>query len=81
MKDDTRTFTFTFTFSYLANLPDRTTLTVDETAKVLGVSRSSAYEAVRRGEIPFRKIGRRVFVPVPLLLEWLGIQQSATEAA
>jgi excisionase family DNA binding protein len=29
----------------------------------LGISRSSAYEAVRRGELPTVKIGRRYVVP------------------
>lgn len=43
--------------------PDRLTLTVEEAAATLGVSRASAYEAVRRGEIPAIRIGRRVLVP------------------
>ncbi len=38
----------------------RLTLTVEEAAQVLGISRAFAYEAVRRGEIPSIKIGRRV---------------------
>jgi excisionase family DNA binding protein len=43
--------------------PDRLTLTVEEAAATLGISRASAYEAVRRGEIPSIRIGRRVLVP------------------
>ena len=42
---------------------ERQTLTVEEAARVLGISRSSAYEAVRRGELPPVKIGRRYVVP------------------
>ena len=42
---------------------ERQTLTVEEAARVLGISRSSAYEAVRRGELPTVKIGRRYVVP------------------
>ena len=38
-------------------------LTVEEVAEVLRIGRTSAYEAVRRGEIPTVKIGRRVIVP------------------
>lgn len=42
---------------------DRQTITVEEAAQVLGISRSSAYEAVRRGELPTIRIGRRYVVP------------------
>jgi excisionase family DNA binding protein len=38
------------------------TITVEAAAKELGISRSSAYEAARRGEIPAIVIGRRVLV-------------------
>jgi len=55
----------------LSDLEDRPTVTVDETAQLLGVSRASAYEAVRRGQIPSLHLGRRVLVPVPQLLALL----------
>ena len=42
--------------------PERATLTVDEAATILGISRTTAYESVRRGEIPARRFGRRVVV-------------------
>lgn len=42
--------------------PVAKTLTVEAAAKELGISRSSAYEAARRGEIPAIVIGRRVLV-------------------
>lgn len=38
-------------------------LTVDEAAQFLRISRQSAYQAVRAGEIPVVKIGRRLLVP------------------
>jgi excisionase family DNA binding protein len=38
-------------------------LTVDEAAVLLRVSRNTAYEAVKRGEIPAVKIGRRLLIP------------------
>jgi excisionase family DNA binding protein len=38
-------------------------LTVPETARLLRISRGSAYEAVRRGEIPAVRVGRRLLVP------------------
>jgi excisionase family DNA binding protein len=45
----------------LEKLPD--VLTVEEVAKVLRLGRSAAYEAVRRGEIPSLRIGRRLIIP------------------
>ena len=42
---------------------NRKTYTVTETAALLGIGRSSAYEAVRSGKIPTLKIGKRVLVP------------------
>ena len=56
----------------LEDLEDRTTLTVEEVASLLGLGRTAAYEAARRGEIPCRRLGRRIIVPVPALREWLG---------
>ncbi len=46
-----------------ADLHPRLTLTVEEAAQRLGISRAFAYEAVRRGEIPHIKIGKRILVP------------------
>jgi excisionase family DNA binding protein len=46
---------------------EKQTLTIGEAAQILGLGRNSAYEAVRRGEIPALKIGRRLIVPRPAL--------------
>ena len=43
------------------------TMTVPEAGKVLGLGRSATYEAVRRGELPTIRVGRRVLVPVKAL--------------
>ncbi len=58
----------------LDELERRTTLTVEETASLLGLGRTAAYEAARRGQIPSRRLGRRVVIPVPALLQWLGAE-------
>jgi excisionase family DNA binding protein len=42
---------------------DKLTLTVPEAARLLGISRMSAYAAVREGPIPCLKVGRRILVP------------------
>jgi excisionase family DNA binding protein len=36
---------------------------IPEFAEQLGISRNAAYEAVKRGEIPAIKIGRRFLIP------------------
>ena len=42
---------------------DRAVLDIAEAAKLLGISRNSAYEAAARGELPTIRIGRRLLVP------------------
>ena len=37
--------------------------TIEEAARLLGIGRSSAYAAARRGEIPTVRLGRRLVVP------------------
>ena len=41
---------------------ERLTGTVDEAADLLGIGRSLAYEAVRAGQIPAFRVGRRWIV-------------------
>jgi excisionase family DNA binding protein len=36
---------------------------IDEAAQLLGLSRNSAYEAIKRGEIPVIRFGRRIVIP------------------
>ena len=53
------------------------TLSIPEAAKVLGISRYSAYEAARRGDIPILKIGKLRRVPKAKLMR---IIEGDTEA-
>ena len=46
---------------------ERLTLTVEEAARQLGLSRGAAYQAVQRGEIPSLKFGKRIVIPVSAL--------------
>lgn len=48
---------------FASGTTERLTLSVEEAAVALGISRASAYEAVHRGEIPHIKIGKRMLVP------------------
>lgn len=56
------------------NLP--ASMRVEEAAALLGISRGSAYEAARRGEIPTVRIGHRLLVPTARLLEMLGCAET-----
>ena len=54
----------------MRQLDDRV-LKVPEAAKLLGVSQRTYYEAAKRGEVPARRVGRRVVVPGAALRRFL----------
>ena len=49
---------------------------VEEASELLGISRGSGYEAVRTGEIPSVRIGRRLLIPRQALLDLLNPQEA-----
>jgi excisionase family DNA binding protein len=51
-----------------------TTMTIEQAGELLGLSRSSAYRAAARGELPTLRFGRRLIVPTRRLLDLLGYQ-------
>ena len=59
-------------------MTDQHVITVEEAAEILRISRNGAYEAVKRGEIPSIRIGRRVLIPRIALEKML---RAETEAA
>jgi excisionase family DNA binding protein len=46
-------------------------------AKALGLSRVGIYEAVKRGEIPATRIGRRIIIPAHVARRLLGLDMEA----
>ena len=46
-------------------------LTADEVARLLGVDRKTVYRAARQGEIPHRRIGRRLLFERGSIVQWL----------
>jgi excisionase family DNA binding protein len=46
-------------------------LTADEVAKLLRVDRKTVYEAAQRGELPHRRLGRRLLFERGAVLRWL----------
>ena len=55
-------------------------MTVEQAGKRLGICRNSAYEAVRKGEIPSIKIGGRYIVPIPAFEHMLSHPGKGTES-
>ncbi len=56
----------------MINITEETlTLSVPATARMLGISRGSCYQAIATGEIPNIRIGKRVLVPRAALLTML----------
>ena len=50
---------------------ERQTLTVQEAARIIGISRERAAQYIRNGKIPALKLGKRFFVPRAALERWL----------
>ena len=53
------------------NAADRPTLSVAETADLLGISRWLVQQAVSQGTLPSLRLGRRILIPKARLQEWL----------
>lgn len=50
---------------------DDDVLTVSDAAKLLRIGRNQLYDALGRGEIPHRRIGRSIRLSRVVLLRWL----------
>lgn len=54
---------------------ERKTITVEEAGRLLGISRATAYQAVKTGELPTIRIGRRLLVPRVQIDRMLGREE------
>ncbi len=59
---------------------DQPTMTVEEAGELMGLSRGSAYKAVRAGELPVIKVGKRLLIPTARLRAVLGIDDGPRAA-
>lgn len=59
----------------------RATLSVEDNAALLGLSRNTVYSAIQSGENPCVRFGRRLLVPTALLAEMLGLASDRSPAA
>ena len=57
------------TYTSLEQLP--LTLSAEDVAQVLGISRANAYELMHSEGFPTLKIGKRMTVPKDKLIEWI----------
>ena len=60
---------------------DQATVTVDDAARIIGISRGSMYRAIDRGEIPIVRVGKRVLIPTATLRRMLHLDDPATMCA
>jgi excisionase family DNA binding protein len=56
---------------------ERLVWSVEEAARLLGISRAHAYELVARRELPHLRLGRRLVVPKHALDDMLGREHAA----
>jgi excisionase family DNA binding protein len=54
-------------------------LNVDEVAELLRIGRNSVYDAANRGEIPHRRVGRRLIFSRSAVMEWLAGKEPANQ--
>lgn len=59
---------------------DRLTLTVEEAAHLLGISRGLAYELARSGKLPVIRLGRRLLIPRIALERMLNHPQTISDS-
>jgi excisionase family DNA binding protein len=52
-------------------------IAVPEAAKLLGISRAAAYRFASSGELPTKRLGRRVYVVTARLREFIGPESPA----
>ncbi len=57
----------------MARARDEDIISATEVGKLLGLGRNSVYDAAGRGEIPHRRVGRRLIFSRAAILSWLGV--------
>lgn len=46
------------------------TISITEVAELLGVSRPTVYEAIRRNQLPAVRVGKRIVIPRARFMRW-----------
>ena len=50
---------------------NKVTLTVSEAAEMIGISKPSMYEVVRAGKVRSGKVGKKILISRPSLMDWV----------
>ncbi len=58
---------------------NKCTMTVDQLAETLGISRPIAYTLVNRADFPAIRIGKRIVIPISAFEEWMANEANRTE--
>ena len=53
----------------------RLAISVRETAAAMGISRFLVMEMIRTGTLRYKRLGRRIIIPVEAIDEWLKVAQ------
>ena len=61
-------------------ITDRLTCTVEEAARLLGISRTLAYRLVQSGKLPSFKVGKRRLIPVTAVERFIAEQLSSANS-
>lgn len=56
---------------------DRLAVSVDEAAKMIGISRAAMYPLIMGGDIPSFTVGTRRLIPLAELKEWMNRQSAS----
>lgn len=60
--------------------PNSLTMTVTEAANILGISRTTAYECVRSGDLPALRLGGRIVIPTKTIDDLLASATTTPDA-
>jgi excisionase family DNA binding protein len=63
--------------AFATDLPVQEVVSVDEVAQWFGVDRKTVYNAAARGEIPHRRLGKRLLFSRAALVSWLACEGGA----
>lgn len=59
---------------------DDTFMTIEETAKLINLAKSSVYGLVHQKKIPFNKVGKKLYFSKPAILQWINDGKHATKS-
>ncbi|MEC4005882.1 helix-turn-helix domain-containing protein [Flavobacterium sp. SUN052] len=55
-------------------------MTIDETAKLIKLAKSSIYGLVHQKKIPFNKVGKKLYFSKSDILQWISAGKNATKS-